>query len=237
MPLLFNLIQPPTAKEAGYATRLIYGWDNSLARNVAQQLKAHGEQVKIINTSPKDEESILAEGCEPFLIAHLKTAGDDIDTAIILSSDDEKNLEISRKVQNAGISHVIALVNEPGNLETFKRSGVQVFSPALYRSSMITLMARNPSIFNLLSSTNDDQNLMELTVRNSILAGQRVRDLILPGDSLILSIKRGEEILIPHGSTRLELDDQISIFVHNNDTFKVVDLFQHPVSQRNQQVK
>ncbi len=226
MPLIFNLIQPPTARESGYATRLIYGWDNNLARNVAKQLKAHGELVKIIPTSPEDEESILAEGCEPFSISQLKKVGEEIDTAIILGSNDIKNLEISRKAQEAEIFHVIALVNEPGNLEEFKRSGIQVFSPALYRSSTITLMARNPSIFNLLSSTSDDQKLMELSVRNQSLSGKRLRDLILPSDSLILSIKRDNDILIPHGNSRLEMNDQVSVLAHSDDFYKIMEMFQ-----------
>lgn len=237
MPIIFNVIQPATAKEAGYLTRLIYGWENNLARNVAQQLKAHGDRVKIFVSGIDDEKSVLSEGYDPLPLAQIKTFADEIDTAIILSGDDTKNLEISRKVQEAHILHVIALVNEPGNLDEFKHSGIQVFSPALYRSSMITLMARNPSIFNLLSSTSDDRDLMELTLRNSILAGQRIRDLILPGDSLILSIKRYNEILIPHGSTRLELNDQVSILVNTRDTHKVMDLFQHPLGNWNQPIQ
>ncbi|MDX9850548.1 MAG: cation:proton antiporter [Anaerolineaceae bacterium] len=237
MPIIFNVIQPATAKEAGYLTRLIYGWENNLARNVAQQLKAHGDRVKIVVSGIDDEKSVLSEGYDPLPLAQIKTFADEIDTAIILSGDDTKNLEISRKVQEAHILHVIALVNEPGNLDEFKHSGIQVFSPALYRSSMITLMARNPSIFNLLSSTSDDRDLMELTLRNSILAGQRIRDLILPGDSLILSIKRYNEILIPHGSTRLELNDQVSILVNTRDTHKVMDLFQHPLGNWNQPIQ
>ncbi len=237
MPIIFNVIQPATAKEAGYLTRLIYGWENNLARNVAQQLKAHGDRVKIVVSGIDDEKSVLSGGYDPLPLAQIKTFADEIDTAIILSGDDTKNLEISRKVQEAHILHVIALVNEPGNLDEFKHSGIQVFSPALYRSSMITLMARNPSIFNLLSSTSDDRDLMELTLRNSILAGQRIRDLILPGDSLILSIKRYNEILIPHGSTRLELNDQVSILVNTRDTHKVMDLFQHPLGNWNQPIQ
>lgn len=70
-----------------------------------------------------------------------------------------------------------------------------------------------------------------MTVRNSELAGQKKRDVILPGDSLILSIKRDNEILIPHGSTRLELDDQVSILVDNTFTYKIMDLFQRHIER------
>jgi Kef-type K+ transport system membrane component KefB/Trk K+ transport system NAD-binding subunit len=237
MPLIFNLIQPKTAKESGHLLRLIYGWDNNLTRNVAQQLKAHGDVVKIIPTNIEEEKSITDEGFEVFPIENLRSSGDDVDTLLILSGDDADNLNIGEKAQNAEIQHIIALVNEPRKLEEFKRLGVQVFSPALYRSTLITLMARNPSMFSLLSSTSDQRDLLELTVRNSALAGQKIRDVILPGDSLILSIKRDNEILIPHGSTRLELDDQVSILVNNTFTYKVMDLFQHHMERWSKNVE
>lgn len=237
MPIIYNLIQPKTAKESGHLVRLIYGWENNLTRNVAQQLKAHGDVVKIIPTNPEEEKSITDEGFEVFSIENLRSTGDDVDTLLILSGDDEDNLSIGKKAKNAEIQHVIALVNEPGKLEDFKRLGVQVFSPALYRSTLITLMARNPSMFSLLSSTSDERDLLELTVRNSTIAGQKIRDVILPGDSLILSIKRDNEILIPHGSTRLELDDQVSILVNNTFSYKVMDLFQHHIEHWSKNVE
>jgi Trk K+ transport system NAD-binding subunit len=204
---------------------------------VAQQLKAHDDVVKIIPTNIEEEKSITDEGFEVFPIENLRSSGDDVDTLLILSGDDADNLNIGEKAQNAEIQHIIALVNEPRKLEEFKRLGVQVFSPALYRSTLITLMARNPSMFSLLSSTSDQRDLLELTVRNSALAGQKIRDVILPGDSLILSIKRDNEILIPHGSTRLELDDQVSILVNNTFTYKVMDLFQHHMERWSKNVE
>lgn len=237
MPIIYNLIQPKTAKESGHLVRLIYGWENNLTRNVAQQLKAHGDVVKIIPTNPEEEKSITDEGFEVFSIENLRSTGDDVDTLLILSGDDEDNLSIGKKAKNAEIQHVIALVNEPGKLENFKRLGVQVFSPALYRSTLITLMARNPSMFSLLSSTSDERDLLELTVRNSTIAGQKIRDVILPGDSLILSIKRDNEILIPHGSTRLEFNDQVSILVNNTFSYKVMDLFQHHIEHWSKNVE
>jgi Trk K+ transport system NAD-binding subunit len=226
MPIIFNLIQPPTARESGYLVRLIYGWENNLARNVAQQLQAHGDQVKIILSQQNDANSVAEEGYEIFALENIDQNADEIDTVLILSGDDLTNLHISQKIKASGIEHIIALVNEPSNLDLFKKTGVQVFSPAIFRPTLITLMARNPSMFNLLSSTTDERDLMELTIRNSSLAGLRIRDLILPGDSLILSIKRDNEILIPHGSTTLEMEDQVTVVVEEKFSHSVLNMFQ-----------
>jgi len=228
MPILYNLIQPPSAKEAGNLTRLIFGWENNLARNVAHQLKAHGDKVNIFYSTTAEMDSIRDDGFTPVGMEAEDHTKEDIDTVLILSGDDDKNLKVAKESQNAGIQHIIALVNELGNLDHFKRLGIQVFSPALFRSTIITLMARNPSMFDLLSSTSDERDLLELPLRNPTLTGRRIRDLILPGDSLILSIKRNSEIIIPHGSTRLEQDDEVSVLVNNSDTHIIMNLFQNP---------
>ena len=112
-------------------------------------------------------------------------------------------------------------------MEEFKLLGIQVFSPANYRSTIISLMARNPSMFNLLSSTSDNRDMIELPVKNQLLVGKRIRDVILPGESLIISIKRDGEILIPHGNTILELNDQVSVLVNNTSSSSIMNLFDY----------
>ena len=227
MPLFFNLIQPPTTKEKGHLLRLIYGWENNLTRNVAQQLKSHGDHVKIIPSFSEQHESILEAGYETHSSNLL--LNDEIDTVLVLSGDDEENLRVGQQAKEVNIHHVIALVNDTASLDKFTKSGIQVFSPALFRSTLITLMARNPSMFDLLISTSDERDLLELTLRNSNLSRKRIRDLILPGDSLILSIKRDDEIIIPHGGTLLELYDQVSILVNNSSIENIMDLFQQQI--------
>ncbi len=226
MPIIFNLLQPPTARESGYFLRVVYGWENNIARNVAHQLQAHGDHVKILISQVEIEKIDLGEGLEPLTMDEINQNGDEIDTVLILSGDDDENLEVSQKIKSAGVHHIISLVNEPGNVELYKKSEIQVFSPALFRPTLITLMARNPSMFNLLSSTSDDRNILELTLRNPSLDGLRIRELILPGDSLILSIKRDNEILIPHGNTRLEMEDQVTVVVETKYNAEVLTLFQ-----------
>jgi len=88
-------------------------------------------------------------------------------------------------------------------------------------------MARNPSMFSLLSSTSNKRDLLELTVRNSVLAGPKIRDVIPTGDSLILSIKSDNEILIPHGSTRLKLNDQVFVDYLPTRQWTFSNLYKH----------
>jgi Trk K+ transport system NAD-binding subunit len=46
---------------------------------------------------------------------------------------------------------------------------------------------------------------------NPALVNKRVSDVVLPGDSLILTIRRDGEVRVPHGSTQLQYGDHLSI--------------------------
>jgi len=76
---------------------------------------------------------------------------------------------------------------------------------------MIAMMARNPNTYTLLTSTTDNRDIVEVQLQNRHLTGQPVRRLQLPGDYLVLAIRRDGELLIPHGNTMLEYGDRLTI--------------------------
>lgn len=232
MPLLFSLIQPLPPKGPERQLRLIFGWENSLARSVAQHLLRHGDRVCMVVNLPAQEEEAHRNGMETVEATALQLRPEEVETVLALSTQDDENLRISEMALAAQIGHIIALVNEPAHLEPFKRLGVQVFSPVMFRATLISLMARNPNTFGMLTSTEDERDLLELALRNPKLAGRRLRELALPGDALILSIKRDGEMLIPHGNTRLEHDDEVSILVNNAYASGLIQLFaqQYPLA-------
>jgi len=47
--------------------------------------------------------------------------------------------------------------------------------------------------------------------------GEKVKDLQLPGESLITLIKRNTEIIFPHGKTVIQKNDELSIIGEKND--------------------
>jgi Trk K+ transport system NAD-binding subunit len=66
-------------------------------------------------------------------------------------------------------------------------------------------------MFQLLTSVTDDQDVREIRLLNPEAIGTPVQSLGLSGELLILSIGRGEELIIPHGNTRLEPGDRLTI--------------------------
>ncbi|NLG72431.1 MAG: potassium transporter TrkA, partial [Chloroflexi bacterium] len=73
------------------------------------------------------------------------------------------------------------------------------------------MMARSPDLFTLLTSTADSQDVREVRVRNPFAQGIPLKTLGLPGNLLVLSIGRNGDLLIPHGNTRLETGDRVTL--------------------------
>ena len=213
-PLLFNTLLPDEDEESPNCI-LVYG-QSDVAAKVVRILRMHGEEVVWTNPDLEDGKRIeYGERIPEVMVLN----GNELVTRdgcpgkalVALTSSDDENLSASREAIAAGVQNVVALVNEPTRLPEYQQLGVFAYLPALYQPTLLALLARNPDTFQLLTSTADDQDLREIHLRNPLHAGIPVRQLGLPGELLILSIGRDGELIIPHGNTRLELGDRLTM--------------------------
>ncbi len=214
-PLTFNSLQMPVA-EGRKQISLIYG-NNDLAFQVARDLQAHGEDVCFVETEGASAAEITDQGFNLEHGAENLTGCIDsfpptqIEAFLALGLKDSSNLDACRAARARGIEHVITLVVDPLLLPEFKKLGVQTLTPSIHRSSLLALMARNPALFELLTSTTDDRDLREMILMNPELNGKRVDEVRFPGDLLVLAIRRNDEVIVPHGTTRLAIGDHLTI--------------------------
>jgi Trk K+ transport system NAD-binding subunit len=195
---------------------LIFGAKGDFSYQVAQELIDQGETVKFIEpdtelqerTKRKGFEVIPAEVTEESLF---KIGPTKIRNFLVLGTTDERNLSVSKAAVCSGVETVTAMVNQPTAIPQFQEIGVQPFSPGVYRSAMLSMLVRNPDMFNLLTSTTERQSIREFQLCNPDLDGKRVRHLQFSGDLLIVSISREGELLIPHGNMRVQLGDHMTM--------------------------
>jgi Kef-type K+ transport system membrane component KefB/Trk K+ transport system NAD-binding subunit len=214
-PFSFNSLQAQ-AEDLRKRVMLIYG-NGDLAFKVARELDAHGEEICFVETDAQAAESIQKKG---FTLQEAR--GDlsgcfdalpatEVEAFLALAVDDQANLEACRTARSRGIEHILAFVTDPLLLPDFRKLGVQALTPSLHRSSLLALMARNESMFELLTSTTDEHDLRELLLTNPDLVGKRLNEVQLPGDLLVLAIRREDEMIVPHGGTRLAMGDRLTI--------------------------
>jgi len=130
---------------------------------------------------------------------------------LALDTSDRINLRFARTAANSHATHIIALVNDPVHLPEFKDLHIQAFTPTMFQPTLLALMADNPDFYSLLSSTREEEQLRRMVLGNPAFAGRRLQDLRLGVELLVLSIRRGSERLIPHGKTRLEIGDELTV--------------------------
>jgi Trk K+ transport system NAD-binding subunit len=213
-PLGFNGLVP-RREETGRRHYLIFG-AASIGMAVAQELRAHGEEVCFAEPSQRVAKFARREGFTVIEGRILTECFGDVEARnvkamLALSSDDDENYEAAKSALGLGIGNVVALVNEPTRVNEFVDLGAQAFAPSMLRPKLITTMARNPSIFQLLTSTTDDRDIREIRLFNPGLAGRKIGKVVLPGDTLILTINRNGEVLVPHASTTLEIGDRLTV--------------------------
>jgi Kef-type K+ transport system membrane component KefB len=214
MPFLFGAILPykPTLLER---YTVIFG-ASKLGLSVAQELRAHGDDVRFIEDDPTWLAKLEEEGMQALPIPAQPERIHDIPikeiSAFLTVNDDEKlNLEVSQHARSHGVENVIAMIREPDLLPDAQEAGIQPYTPAIQRATMLAMMARNPDVLTLLTSTSDNRDTIELWVRNRNLNNTQVRNLNLPGDTIILALRRDGELIIPRGNTHILCNDRLTL--------------------------
>jgi Trk K+ transport system NAD-binding subunit/Kef-type K+ transport system membrane component KefB len=193
---------------------VIFGLENqSLA--LANQLKKNNWKAHIINTdkeSENDNHEIDIINISSINYTSLKKLGLENAEAIILMLSDEDNYKITELIyENIGIKDVIVRLNKRENFEKFHKLGALIIEPATAMVSLLDHFVRSPNAASLLLGMDDDQDSMDVAIRNKDIHGMRLRDLRLPADVLVLSVKRKGQVLVSHGYTRMRLGDIITL--------------------------
>jgi potassium/hydrogen antiporter len=112
---------------------------------------------------------------------------------------------------------VISTLLQGGTVEWLaRRLGVTTSEPALPRPLIETGTVRRLGA-----------EIVEYPVgQNDAIVGQLVRELGLPRDALLSVIVRGEEALLPRGSTRIEAEDRLHVMVREEVARDMPDLLE-----------
>jgi len=218
-PLIFNRIVPRTSTTT-LRPIVVFGAER-LGLQVAEQLLGHHEEVVLVDP----DENLIArarqrtsKGIEVMhasvddeneeLAGHLDLA----ETVVVTLSDTDRNRHICHVARTRyGIDHIVTLVRETNRLVEFENLNVTVFNPSLDQAALLSLLARNPDIYELLTRTDDNKEVSEVWVHNHDYGDKALRELMLPGDVLILSIRRDGEFIVPRGNTQLEYGDHLTL--------------------------
>ena len=103
-----------------------------------------------------------------------------------------------------------------------------IVDPATAIVSLLDHFVRSPQAASLLLGMQGDQDSMDIEVLNPDMVGLRLRNLRLPSDVLVLSVKRGGNFIITHGYTRLRKGDILTMVGSKESLRQVALRFEAP---------
>ena len=182
---------------------------------VLEILRQHGEEAFLIDPDPQRVERARSRGVEAHLMGSTEELIERLSQSravVCAHSEEQEALQVCSVARgDLGMETVIALAPGPAAAKRLRAMGVQTYSPTMLVAHMLTLLVRNPDFVHILTATHDDQDVCECLIENPRLDGLRLRDLPLPPDVLVLAIRRGDAFIIPHGNTRLQLGDHMTL--------------------------
>lgn len=216
-PLAFVRLFPAGASKRVRRPTIVVG-AGELGLAVAQRLQAQGEPIILVD----DQIERLARAQQQGLTA-LRFTGADMSEELSHSferagalvcthNSSDYNFALCHLAHTTyGIDNLVANVNAPTELARFERIGVSTLNAALDRAALLALLSRSPTTYELLTRSDDQKEIWEVQVHAAAHSERTLRQIKLPGDVLVLAISRDGELLVPHGNTRIELGDRITL--------------------------
>jgi trk system potassium uptake protein TrkA len=109
------------------------------------------------------------------------------------------------------VKRTVARVNDPRNEHTFAQLGVDVpVNATNLIAQVINQEVSLDELSTLLKLKQGKVSLIQGTIlQGSPLVNMELKDIPLPEDCIIVSVLRGDDVILPRGITRLEEKDQL----------------------------
>ena len=160
-----------------------------------------------------DAIAICGDGCEP---AILEQAGiERADVVAAVTGSDADNFIVCQIAKDCfKVSRTIARVNDPENERAFNELGIDVsVGVTVILGKIIEEEASFLDFVDLFSFKRGKLALIRVDLpETSPIINKRLQELQLPPNSVLVSVLRGDEIIVPKGDTVLKpLDDVIAL--------------------------
>ncbi|HPJ97054.1 MAG TPA: monovalent cation:proton antiporter family protein [Syntrophales bacterium] len=211
-PLLFNRIAP-RAEEIHRQGYVVVGFNQHTALLIERLLR-EGERVSVLQA--------VGDPChEPYCQGAKVRMGDPLDARLLESlgaetaaglvtalNDPRADVAVCRLARERfRIPVVVSRADDHGQMKELADLGVKAVQPSLATALALEGALRYPAAFDMISELSDGTELGEAAVRDSRYQDKPLGEVRLPGNALIMGIRRGGDVIVPHGSTTLAVGD------------------------------
>jgi Kef-type K+ transport system membrane component KefB/Trk K+ transport system NAD-binding subunit len=215
-PFLFNRIYP-RQEELKRSGIIIVGQDQ-LAEYIIDRMKNSGEPVIAICPDQSRVKSLqklgveIVDGCDGYDQALSKAGAEQARVLLDLTADSSETREVCQLGKGKyRIPLVVSRIADVELIPDLQELGIKVVQPELATAMALEGAIRYPTAFDVLVHEAENIEVTEIAVTNPNHAGKRLGELRLPGDTLILSLKRDDTVIVPDGDSVLKIRDQLGL--------------------------
>ncbi len=196
-------------------------------------LRRLGELWDVVVVEADEDRFALAEGIREFerIIGDgssslvLKRAGlDDADALVAGTHDDDVNLEALRIAKEAGLLRVVGVAADPERLPDYRALDVPVFAPDSVTARNVEVLLEPRRVASTTFAQGKAEAIEFRISPDAPVAGKRLLDLHAE-TWVIAAVLRGGELIVPHGSTRLQPGDSVTVVGAASDFAAIVRTF------------
>jgi trk system potassium uptake protein TrkA len=205
---------------------------------LTKTLMTEGHEVLLIEKDRAQAATLMEElgeivmagdGCEVRVMseAGMGRAG----AVVAVTGDDEDNLVICQMARrHFDVGRSIARVNDPRNEEIFRLLGIDAtVSSTKIIYSLIEQEVDTGEVVPLTALKRGDIEIVEAVLSTqSPVIDRTLKDVHLPGDSVIAVLIRGDQIVLPSGTTRFAAGDTVIALTRPEDEYLLRKLMAGP---------
>ncbi len=208
---------------------------NDIGMELTRDLLAAGVKVKLIDRDPekcqmaseqlRDALVLNGEGSDTEL---LTTEGvGDMDGFVSVSAREETNIMACLLAKHYGAGKTVCLVNRTDYVPLLPVLGIDAaVSPRLSTSTSISRFVKRGAVTNAEKLGYSGAEILQLRVQPGCAClGQPLKESRFPRTAVIAAILKRGRVVTPSGTSRLEVDDEVVVFVLPESLTEVEDFF------------
>jgi Kef-type K+ transport system membrane component KefB len=216
-PTIFNRLVPERVLDRRRGI-IIIGQDQ-LAEFLIERLDPEDEPITIICPDEGRVDAFasldvkLIQGCPDFSESLEQAGGREARVLVDLTSTTSETMKLCKLArQEFEIPLVISRIADVELIPRLQQMGVKIVQPALATAMALEGALRYPSVFDLLAhQTEAHIEVSEVVIGNNAVVNTPLRQLRLPGDTLLLSIHREDSVVVPDQDSTLKIGDRVGL--------------------------
>ena len=149
-----------------------------------------------------------------------------MDGFVAITGIDEQNLMSSLIAKKMGVKKVVTKISRTNYINIIRELGIDsIISPKLITTNQILKYARGNSLESLLKIAEGSVEILEFIVEaDSNFSNKQIKAIEMVEDTIIATIVRKHEVVIPHGNDVIKSGDRIIVITKQKNISDLKEL-------------